>query len=503
VVLVVAFVALAFQVRFPIIPVIIFIILSIVVSFSHFSIAANKGIRFSVYVQVFTDIITITGFVYFSGGVTSPLYFMYFFPILISAMFLSRRDTVYTAAFSYIIFGIISDLMYIKVIPPLPGPFDFELSNDDLIYNLIISFIAFIFIAIISSYYFENLRKKGNELRSVRENLNDLMVLNNMVMERMEDGLVVSDSAGKMISYNEKAKVIFGLTQNSNIFKIAGIRSPEDLRKSISESGNRHVIEVKKKEKILEITVSILKDIYSFDEVFVHLVSDLTKRRKIEDELKKREHFALIGEMSTGLAHEIRNPLASISGSVQYLQKGMNLSRESRNLMDIVVKESARLSDSIEEFLQFSKSSPLKKEEFDLGILLDEVIEIASLNHKEVLFKQRYGKGNRITADRKKINQVIWNVINNSIKAVGENGKIEISIYSKGDTVVLSVTDDGKGMKKEILDKIFVPFYSKFTSGIGLGMSIVKRVLDEHRFRITINSEIRTGTEVTIWFDQG
>ncbi len=415
-------------------------------------------------------------------------------------MFLSRRDTIYIAGFSYIIFGIISELMYMKVLPSLPGPFDFELTNTILIYNLMISLIAFTFFAFISSYYFENLTKKGNELRSVRENLKDLMVVNNMVLERMVDGLIVSDSEGKIISYNEKAKVILGLRDNSNIFRITGIGSLENLRKKIADSDNRHVIELVERGRILEITISIIREIYSFDEVFVHLVSDLTNRRMIENELKKKEHFAIIGEMSAGLAHEIRNPLASISGSIQYLQKGLTLNKESKNLMNIVVKESARLSDSIEEFLQFSKTSPIEKEEFELGLIMDEIIEISIVNNEDILFKKRYGKGNMILADRKKINQVLWNIVNNSIKAVAGKGIIEINIYKKGGAIVLSIADNGSGIKREELSKVFIPFFSKFTSGIGLGMAIVKRVLDEHGFRIRINSEIKKGTEVTIWF---
>jgi len=494
--------SLAFQVNFPIIQIVLFVFISIVISFAHFSISAKKGIKFSIYMQIYTDILIITGFVYFSGGVSSPIYSLYFVPILLSAMFLSRRDTIYTAAFSYIVFGAISDLMYMKVLPSFPGPFDFELTNDDFIYNLIVSFIAFTFFAFISSYYFENLRKKGNELRSVRENLKDLLVLNNMVLERMEDGLIVSDSLGKIISYNEKAKVIFGITDSSNIFKIMGIKSLPDLRKKISDSGNRHTMEIVDHRRILEITISIIKEIYSFNEVFVHLVSDLTIRRRIEEELKKKEHFALIGEMSAGLAHEIRNPLASISGSIQYLQKGMILKKESKNLMNIVVKESARLSDSIEEFLQFSKTSPLEKVKFELSSMIDEIVEISLLNNKEILFKKRYAKGNSITADRKKINQVLWNIINNSIKAVGGKGTIEINIFEKDEEIVLSISDNGSGMKRDELSKIFIPFFSKFATGIGLGMAIVKRMIDEHGFRIRVNSEIKKGTEVTIWFSQ-
>ena len=501
--LIISVIFLLFQVHFPILPVIIFLTSSIIISFFHFSISRRKSIRFSIDFQILIDIIIITGLVYFSGGVSSPFYFLYFLPIIISANFLSRRDTIYTAAFSYIVFGFISDLMYMKVLESFPGPFDFELTNEDFIYNLIVSFIAFSFFAFISSYYFENLKKKGSELRSVRENLEDLILINNMVLERMEDGLIVSDSEGKIISYNEKAKNIFKLRENSNILKITGIKTLVELRENISKSDNRYTIELVRKGCILEISISIICEIYAFSEVVVLLVSDLTRKREIEEELKKKEHFALIGEMSAGLAHEIRNPLASISGSVQYLQKDLSLKKESRNLMNIVVKESARLSDSIEEFLQFSKTSPLSKDEFDLGVMLDEIIELSLLSHKDILFKKRYSNGNKITADKKKINQVIWNIINNCIKSINVNAVIEINIFRDNGVISLSIADNGAGMSSEELSKIFIPFFSKFTSGIGLGMAIVKRVLDEHGFKIRINSELKKGTEVIIWFKEG
>jgi len=500
VLLVISVFFLLFQSRFPIIPFVIFILISLVISFFQFTISNIWSKKFLVYFQITIDIFIIAGLVYFSGGVTSPFYFLFFLPIVMSALFLSRRDTIYTAAFSYIVFGIISDLMYLEVIKSYPGPFDFKITNNEFIYNLTISFIAFSFFAIISSYYFENLRKKRKELRSVKENLKDLNLLNNMVIERMEEGLIVGNSKGSIISYNEKAKKLLLLKNNSNIFRIIGIKDLNSLKEKISKFNDRYQVELKKKDRILGVSVSFIKDIYAFKEVFVFMVVDLTNKTAIEEELKRKEHFALIGEMSAGLAHEIRNPLASISGSIQYLKKDLTLKKESRNLMNIIVKESARLSESIEEFLQFSKASPLNKEKFDLAGIVDEIIEISLLRHKNIFFKKRYSKGNKIYADREKINSVVWNVVNNSIKAIDKNGIIEISIFRVDSDVALSVSDNGSGINSDEIQKIFIPFYSKFSSGIGLGMAIVKRILDEHGFKIQIKSEAKKGTEVTIWF---
>jgi len=491
---------LLFQSEFPIFLFVLFIVVSLIISFFYFAVLNVWNKKLLIYSQIITDIGIITGIVYFSGGVTSPFYFLFFLPIVVSAYFLSRRDTIYTAAFSYIVFGIISDLMYLKVLKFYPGPFDFKITNNEFIYNLIISFIAFTFFAIISSYYFENIKKKRKELRSVQENLKDLNLLNNLVVERMEEGLIVSNSKGNIISYNEKAKMLLVLKNNSNIFRIIGIKNSGYLKERIFHFDNRYQVKLEKKDRILEISISLITDIYAFKEVFVFMVIDLTNRTAIEEELKRKEHFALIGEMSAGLAHEIRNPLASISGSIQYLKKDLSLKKESRNLMNIIVKESVRLSESIEEFLQFSKTSPINKEKFDLSCIVDEIIEISLIRHKNVIYKKRYSNGNIIYADREKINRAVWNIINNSIKAVNNNGIIEVNIFRSDEDVVLSISDNGSGINGSEIEKIFIPFYSKFTSGIGLGMAIVKRIIDEHGFRIKIISEIKKGTEVTIWF---
>jgi two-component system sensor histidine kinase PilS (NtrC family) len=262
--------------------------------------------------------------------------------------------------------------------------------------------------------------------------------------------------------------------------------------------------EIEVNHRVLGISHSIIENIYSFDKVYVFIITDLTDKREIEKQLKQKERLALIGEMSAGIAHEIRNPLASISGSVQFLSKELKVDSEYQNLMDIIVKESRRLSNSIEMFLDFAKPMPLNKTEVDLSKVVDDVTELVALNYPEVKLIKKYGKGNIITADHKKINQVIWNLINNSVKAVNDNGSIEVNIYRRRHReVCLSIKDNGVGIDSKEMGKIFTPFYSRFTSGIGLGMAIVKRIIDEHGFEMKIFSEKNIGTEVEVCFRNG
>lgn len=487
---------------FPNLAFIISLLVALIFSFLNFSFFKTLRHKFVIYIQLFIDIIIITLIVYFSGGISSPFYFLYILPIIVSSIFLTKRDTFYIAALSFIFFGILSDLMYVKIIPFYSGIYPISISFGSFIYNIIMSFVAFLTVAIISSYYFENIKKIGEELKSTQENLKDLTLLNNTVMEKMENGFITCDSDGKIISYNKKSKILLNLDTNYNIFESLFLESDLVTLKRELDSNNKYYFEKEINNFFLGISVSFIKGIYSFDKIFVFIITDLTEKKGIEEALNKKEHLALIGEMAAGIAHEIRNPLASISGAVQFLEKELKLKTENKNLMDIIVKESSRLSKSVEEFLDFTKITPLEKSEFDLAIIIDEMLELIKLNIKKVRFIKKYSKGNKVFADVNGIKQLIWNLVNNSIKAVNYNGVVQISIYDEIDRINLSIKDNGIGIEKKELSKIFIPFYSKFSSGIGLGMAVVKRIIEEHNFDIKINSKKNIGTEVIVCFEK-
>ncbi|MCP4220589.1 MAG: hypothetical protein GY765_38535 [bacterium] len=491
---------------FPFFPIVLSLVIAIGFSVLNFQLFKHLKFRFAQYLQSLVDVSLISILVYYTGGITSPFYFLYTFPIIVASTFLTRKDTIAVATFSYIVFCAVSNLIFLEVIPYYPLFPGITITSNVFVYNLVMSFIAFSGVAVLSSHYFERMRKTGEELRNTRETLKDLMLLNNTVLERMGNGFIVCNSKGTVISYNEKARFLLDLKTGSNIFSLFALHLDEPADLSDSTPGTlrnrRYYFEEEVKDLVLGVSYSIIDQIYSFDKVFVFIITDLTEKRAIEKKLKRKEHFALIGEMSAGIAHEIRNPLASISGSVQFLHKELELDEqpEFQHLMEIIVKESTRLSNSIEVFLDYAKTTPLKKKEQDVSVVVDEVVELIALNHPEIKMIRKYGKGNIIKADIRKMNQVVWNLLNNAVKALGDNGCIEIAIYSKQEVVFLSIKDNGIGIDAENLQRIFTPFYSRFTSGIGLGMAIVKRIIDEHNFTIEIKSEKNIGTEVIICF---
>jgi two-component system sensor histidine kinase PilS (NtrC family) len=321
-------------------------------------------------------------------------------------------------------------------------------------------------------------------------------------MEKMENRFITADAQGRIISYNAKAAAILHLKPGGNIFDLLQVGDDlPDVRK-IWQTNNSYYFEKSLHGNSLGISLSSIEKVSSFERLLVFLITDLSAMKEIENKLKEKEHLALIGEMAAGLAHEIRNPLASISGSVQFLRRDLPLDSELKNLMDIIVRESDRLSAFIEEFLNFSKQSPLEISEFDLAGVVDDVVAMISRNLGAVRFIKKYDPGNRVSADFNKIKQLVWNLLNNAVKALKEKGEIEINLFRDDRAVYLSIRDFGVGMDREEVEKIFTPFYSKFAFGIGLGMNIVKRIVVEHGFKMEIKSEKDLGTEVVICFNR-
>jgi two-component system, NtrC family, sensor histidine kinase PilS len=496
----VSFITLIFSpTSFPIQPVITALIVSLLLSVINIPLGRLLRPRPLIFLQVSFDILLITALVYFTGGIVSPFYFLYILPIIVASVFLDRRDTITVATLSFIVFGLLCDLLFLEIIPSFSPSEGLPVPFATFIYNLVMGFIAFASVSLLASYFFERLRRTGEELKNVQDNLLDVMKLNNSVMEKMQHGLVTSDADGRIISYNEKAKILLNLVPDANFFAQLTENEQRALRR-LPESANQFHFEKRIGVRDLAITVSVLEEISTFERILVFLITDMTSIKAIERKLKEREHLALIGEMAASIAHEIRNPLASISASVQFLRKELSLDGECKNLMNIIVRESERLSRSIEEFLNFSRMSPPDRKEFDLAALLDDTIGMLAMQFPSVRFQRNYPPGVSVTADPVKIKQLIWNLLSNAVKASREHGTVEAAVYHSGPGMCLTIRDNGIGMDREEMERVYTPFYSRFTSGIGLGMSIVRRIVDEHGFTIDIHSGKNIGTEVTVCF---
>ncbi len=241
------------------------------------------------------------------------------------------------------------------------------------------------------------------------------------------------------------------------------------------------------------------------------LVNSLTRRIRntrseletVRKELKINKNLALAGDVAAHLAHEIRNPLAAISGSVQVLNKDLDLTGEQKELMRIVIKESARVSKSFEHFLTLASSGKMNFTLFRFSRLMKETLTLLKASGGlpgKIEIKGNY-KTSKISyyGNNNQFKQIFWNILNNSVKAMPEGGLLSINfdIINKHN-VLLRFADTGFGMKEEDRGRIFDPFFSGFEKGQGIGLSVVRRMVGDYNGRINVVSAAGKGTEISI-----
>ena len=225
--------------------------------------------------------------------------------------------------------------------------------------------------------------------------------------------------------------------------------------------------------------------------------------RAAEKELLVRERLSEAGRVSASLAHEIRNPLAAISGSVQVLKKELALSDEQRDLMGIVIKESERVSHSLEQFLDFALPSKHVFSVISLTDILDETLKIlkggGELDGKVEVTGNFRSSDLHYYGNAGQFKQVFWNLIKNAVKAMPEGGRLRLDFLGpQRKEIRIVVADSGRGMTDEDKEHLFEPFYSGFENGRGLGMSIVRKIVDDYDGRIDVRSELNKGAEILI-----
>ena len=241
------------------------------------------------------------------------------------------------------------------------------------------------------------------------------------------------------------------------------------------------------------------------------LINYMTERlRKTGDELRLaqkeleiKKRLAVAGEFSAQLAHEIRNPLAAISGSVQVLRDELDLADEQKNLMDIVVHESKRASQSIEQFLSFASPGEQTFSWVNLSAVLDETLTLLQRGGEfngNCRVEGNYRSSEvRYFGNANQFKQIFWNLLKNSLKAMPEGGTLAIDFtQEKKGGVRIRFTDAGMGMLEEDKRRIFEPFYSGFEKGNGIGMTVVRKIVDDYNGKIQVLSELNKGTEVVI-----
>lgn len=332
------------------------------------------------------------------------------------------------------------------------------------------------------------------------------------------DAIIGLDNNYKVFLWNIGAETMFGYKKEEVMGRDFDFLIPEYLMKKgekkflideVSRNGflaNYESERLKKNGDIINVSISrfsIFDDNNSNSIGSVGILRDITTVKKLQKELREKENLALIGEVVSGIAHSLSNPLNIISGNADYLLLNKKSGDPDYEELKTIVDETTRITKSLRGLLNFSRPITVEKTKTNINELIDEIAAKVkySIGNKEVSIRKSLEKNLPVTqADRAQIEEVITNLVINAIQAFTSKGEVTIKTKTSASTIIIEVTDDGPGIPKENMEKIFRPFFSSkgYGKGTGLGLSIVKRIINEHKGSVKVLSQTGKGTTFTI-----
>lgn len=505
-----------FQSRYRIYPYDTFAFVILIISLYALSAAYSRllplvrNLNLFAFTQIAGDILTISILVHLTGGIDSGFSLLYHLSIISGSIILYRRGGYFAASASSILYGAMLDMQYYNVLFFVRSH---NFTAAQVLYQIFINIVSFYAVAFLSSFLSERLRRTRQELQEKSSDFEGLRVLQEHILKNVGNGIVTLDLSGRITSWNEAAAAITGYGEDEirrywqAVFGecIKGIfgHTGELQQRPFHFDGR-----IKKKDgssAVLRMTASLLKDDKARVMGIILVFQDITHILEMEDRVRRQERLATVGSLAAGIAHEIRNPLASLSGSIEMLKKEPGLSGDSRRLMDIVLREAERLNTIITEFLEYARPKSPSLESVSLSNLVGETVTLLKNSREyrpDIVITTEIGQDIVIQGDAQRLRQVFWNLLLNSCQAAQKGGNITISASveqaDERDMVIVTVSDSGAGISAEHLSRIFDPFFTTKSEGTGLGLAIVHRIIDDHGGTIDVQSERGKGTVVKI-----
>ena len=483
---------------------------AILLSLFHWTAGRRLPARPSAWIQILGDLAIVTLLVYSSGGPDSVFTFLYLVVIGVAGLLLLRIGAVVTASIATILYGSMLELVAYGVLPIPPLGVLSEWTGPRVRYNLAITVVGFLGVAFMVAYLSEKLVTAREELVHRQKALSRLQHLYASVIASMSSGLLTTDSYQRVTFLNAPGGEMLGLDPSAvtgryladlhlpfpcdwdSIRKRARGREPYRAETELDRAGIR---------RVLGYSLRVLEGPEG-DEGTLILFQDLTEVKKLEGRARFNDQLAAVGELAAGIAHEIRNPLASISGSVQVLSNELTVGSTERRLMEIIVSESNRLSGILEEFLRFVRPQERRVAFFDVATTVSEVMDIFRLSDEvsdsHLIEVDVMPVSSTLSGDRDQIRQIVYNVAKNAVRAMAAGGTLTVTGREEDGVYTIQFADTGRGMSPEELSRLFTPFSTAFDDGTGLGMAIVRRIVEDHGGTIDIESRPGEGTAVTI-----
>jgi two-component system, NtrC family, sensor histidine kinase PilS len=468
-------------------------------------------------VQLAIDAVIVSALVQVTGGVVSYFSTMYTLPIIAAAMVRSWRGGMIVGGLSSVTYALLVFAQYagapawaasanVYVLPP----------TRVALFTVGMNVFGFMAVAVLSGYLAEGLRRADVQLRQASNQLADLQAFSQHVIDSLASGLATTNVGGLVMTFNRAAETITGIGASDAVGQpIASVlQLPGDVEALFRDQSGRPRLPrveynfVRSDGRRIDVGLStaILRTPRG-ETGFVFTFQDVTESRKQEREARIQQRLAAVGEMAAGIAHEIRNPLASMSGSIQILRHELPLTEEQSQLMDIVLRESERLNNTIRSFLDYARPQRQAASRMDVrqviietATLLQNSPELHETHHLQVDVPQ---EPVWCVADQAQIRQITWNLATNGLRAMPDGGTLMLAATidntsADASLVVITVRDEGVGIAPADLDGILQPFRGGFARGTGLGLSIVHRIVSDYGGELQVTSQPGEGTTVTV-----
>ena len=530
------------------------IVLTYILSLVYLSLLKYiRNLSVNIYIQSLCDVILITAMVYGTGGIQSIYSVFYPLVIIYAVLFLGRRGGLVIASAAGICYGLFADLEFYGVIYPIfTTPISDDALNAGYVFTRIIThIISFYFIVFLTSFVVEQEKKTRTLLAEKQSAFDQLDILHKSIIESVDTGILSINPAGKIKSFNAAAAAITGLSfrdvENRMLTEVfpgfpsflkeeggillQGVPPNSTIRDKFGDTMLHHAIrgdtmrhhvsmpvtkirfettfyDAHGRNLILGGSLSPLRDPKGLTIGEIIIFQNLTEINEMKESLEKSRRLAFIGGMAAGLAHEIRNPLASISGSIQMLKQDIRPTETNQKLMQIILRGKDQLESFLKDFLLMARPAPGVCEEIDVrGTIRDVLDSLRCVPDWPMLLRVDLILPEVplwIQANKTEIRQVFWNLILNALQAMPEGGNLTVearATRNEGKTgVEIRITDTGCGIKKEDIEKIYEPFFTTRDVGTGLGLAVVSRILEGYRGSIDIQSDVGGGTTCKVWF---
>lgn len=486
-----------------------------------FSILSHAVIRFEryrpflTYLQIIWDLSFVTILLLFTGGIVSPYSFLYLLSIMNAGLLLGRQQALYTASLCGILYGAMIDFQYFGRLSILGlGSEDaLRLGASHLFYAIFMNLIGFGLTAFITGYLAERARKSEEELQEKIINFEELSQLNSTIVTNIETGLLTTNATGLIRAFNPYAERLTGKKleeiYNTPITALFDFFEGYLDTLTTATSGEFEYQSKDNDRMILGFRAAPFDDSTGVLAGFIISFWDLSGIRRMESELKKSDRLAALGELSGRMAHEIRNPLAAMCGSVQLLATHIAVDEGDRRLLAIVMREADRLNDLLSDFLAYARPTLLLKQAIDLGAFFDDIILFLSTDPRfsQISITRSIPSGTTLDADPNQLRQVVINILQNSADAMQAGGKIGIesrNMLSDSDTgrpVLVNricISDTGAGLNETAAQHLFEPFWTNKAEGTGLGLAISYRIIEAHGGTISVETPEGGGCSIII-----